>query len=550
MTIRKHMLAAAIASTLMGLTACGGGSNGTQDVGNNGNQVTSRAFYARAVDGYLAGATVYVDQNENNQLDAFEPRALTDIDGYFSYNHSTGTDYCATGGLSQHCLRGNIAANAEVLIRVTGGYDTVTKLPFKGVLSLRSSELDRDDLRLVTPVTSMVAETASGSDAQSKLQALIDAGVLQPGGSLNDDLTGQIEMTRAQAAAIISRLVGEAGHQTYPATFQDVEGAGWAAAYVAMAAQLVEGVPQGATFDTTFSSVESIRDLARRSIYAATHAGQTMPESFELPNSSNLEALFQSAADIVGLNAEMIAALHGAAPTPDEVKAMLRVQSVLAERVLVNPTDPELLDLTDWVRNQVAQGNGLGSDLTALGGDNIDLSALIDAGFDFDPISNSISASATIPADAANTFAALVNTSFGLSIHEPDEQGAAVVFVSGDASARSGEIDVCVRYRGDEDFDTTSSSDPNGAMLIGGRWSLLDDHTLTLNIDVVGGVRSLLLKAVNASGADRDYRFDFGDDLSAWSGSAPAAFASGSAPATDAACKAALIERFGPMNPS
>ncbi len=64
-------------------------------------------FYARAIDGYLAGASVYVDQNANGKLDAFEPRALTDSEGYFSYNHRTGTNYCADGGLNQFCLRGN-----------------------------------------------------------------------------------------------------------------------------------------------------------------------------------------------------------------------------------------------------------------------------------------------------------------------------------------------------------------------------------------------------------------------------------------------------------
>src|SRR5690606_21541400 len=105
MTIRKNILTAALASSMMGLAACGGDSKGTQDVGSGGNGgsgagATSRAFYARAIDGYLAGATVYVDQNENNRLDAFEPRALTDNDGYFSYNQITDTDYCVTGGLS------------------------------------------------------------------------------------------------------------------------------------------------------------------------------------------------------------------------------------------------------------------------------------------------------------------------------------------------------------------------------------------------------------------------------------------------------------------
>ncbi len=186
---------------------------------------------------------------------------------------------------------------------------------------------------------------------------------------------------------------------------------------------------------------------------------------------------------------------------------------------------------------------------TNLGGDHIDLSALIDPAFDFDPASNSVSASATIPAEAANAFAALVNTAFGVSVDKAHEQGAALLFISGSAGARSGDLDICVRYRDrDGDFDTGSTTDPNGAMLIGGRWSLLNDHSLTLSVDVVGGVRPLLLKSVGASGGERTYRFDFGGDLSEWSGSAPAGFATGAVPASDAQCRTALIERFGNAN--
>lgn len=551
MTIRKQILAGAVASSMMGLAACGGGgSTGTQDTGTNasGNSAsTSRVFHARAIDGYLAGASVYVDQNDNGKLDAFEPRALTDSEGYFSYNHRTGTNYCADGGLNQYCLRGNIPASTEVLIRVTGGYDTVTQLPFKGVLSLRVSDLNRDDLRLVTPQTSMVADS---STTQSKIDALIAAGVLQPSGSLKDDLLGGgniEEMTRVQLAAIMSRVAGEVGYRSLGASvFQDVESIAWANSYVAMAAKLFEAPTQ--SFDAVFSSPEAILEVVRRSLYAAQNAGQVAPPSYQLPNPTSYQPLMQFTADLVALNEEIVAALRGAG-TPEDLKAILRLQMVAAERALQNPYDPQLDNLADWVRTQLAQGNGLGTDFTALGEDDIDLSTLIAPSFDFDPNSNSISASAKIPAGAATAFASLVNTAFSVSLDKLDEQGDALFFVSGAANARSGDIKVCVRYRGDDgDLDTASAADPNGALLVGGHWSLLDDHTLTLSIDVAGGVRSLLLKAVGTNGSGLDYRFDFGDDLSDWSGAAPAGFTAGSVPTTDATCKASLIERFGPLS--
>lgn len=552
MKIRKQIFAGAVASSMIGLAACGGGSKGTQDVGTNasGNSgSSSRTFYARAIDGYLAGASVYVDQNENGKLDAFEPRALTDNEGYFSYNHRTGTNYCADGGLNQYCLRGNIAADAEVVIRVTGGYDTVTQLPFKGALSLRSSQLNRDDLRLVTPQTSMVAD--SSQNTQSKIDALIAAGLLQPSGSVNDDLLASGDfgaMSRAQAAAIISRIFGEVGNLSLgSSSFADVESNIWATSYIAMAAQLVDGVGTQ-TFESSFSSVESLAELSRQAIYLAQYPGQVVPPNFQLPNPVASQPLLQATADLIALNEEIVDSLPGVA-TPEELKAILRLQMVAAERAINNPNDPQLGNLADWARAQLAQGNGLGTDLTALGDDDIDLSTLIAPSFNFDPNSNSISASAKIPAGAATAFASLVNTAFSVSLDKQDEQGDALFFVSGAANARSGDIKVCVRYRSDDgDFDTTSASDPNGALLVGGHWSLLDDHTLTLSVDVAGGVRSLLLKAVGTNGSGLDYRFDFGgDDLSDWSGAAPAGFTPGSVPTTDAACRTSLIERFGQM---
>ncbi|HEY0680853.1 MAG TPA: hypothetical protein VGD45_00840 [Steroidobacter sp.] len=550
MTTSKKILAGALATGMIGLTACSGGSTGTQDVGSNNNAgVSSRAFYARAIDGYLAGANVYVDLNENNKLDAFEPRAITDTDGYFSYNHRTGTDYCATGGLTLHCLRGTVGANEAVLIRVTGGYDTVTQLPFKGVLSLRSSELNRDDMRLVTPVTSMVADSPRTPDA--KLQALIDAGILAPNGSLDDDLLDGdtvAQMSRAQLTALLARTFGEIGNLAItPATFQDVEDDTWAAGYIAIAKQMgvIGGIPT--SFAEAFSTPAGITAAAREAIFAAMYPGQTLTDSYQLPNPASFAGLAQFSADLVRLNEELVTAVQGTA-SMQELQAILRVQAIAAERALANPQDPELSDLTGWVHNQLRQGNRLGADLTGLGTSAIDAGMLIDPAFNFDPASNSISTSATIPAEAAGTFAAIVNTSFGVSVNKVDEQGAALFFVSGNANARSGDIDVCVRYRGDDgDFDTVTSSDPNGALLVGGRWSLLDDHTLTLNVEVAGGVRPMLLKALSADGAARDYSFDFGEDLSRWSGSMPTAFATGSVPTNDASCKAALIERFGPM---
>ena len=83
MKFRKNLFALSITTTMMGLTACG---VTPQDVGTG---ATAGNASGLAVDGYLAGATVYADTNNNNRLDSWEPRAVTDKDGYFTYNPKT-----------------------------------------------------------------------------------------------------------------------------------------------------------------------------------------------------------------------------------------------------------------------------------------------------------------------------------------------------------------------------------------------------------------------------------------------------------------------------
>ena len=554
--IKKNILKYALASVgAMSLAACsGGGEVGSQDVGT-GEQ--SRVFSARVIDGYLAGATVYVDQNENGKLDAFEPRALTDADGFFSYNHITGVDYCAANASASdaaHCLRGAIASNASVLIRTNGGYDTITGLPFEGALSLRSSDLDRNDLRLVTPQTSMLAD---GSSTQEKLDALIQAGILPPSGSLDDDpYEGALggPALRAQLATILARITGEAAElatQGFP-SFSDVESGAWTTAYIEAAKkmQLVDGRGNG-TFGEKFATTADVQELLRRAVHQYLNPNQPMPADYTLPNEAAAAPLLASVPYLAQLSEMLAGRMESDVATIREIIAAQRLMAITAERMIQNPLDSEIADAMAWAVNQLAQADRLGSDLTQLGDDDIDPSVLVDPDFDFDPVSNSISASAKIPPEAAMAFAALANTSFGIEVNKYDEQGAALLYIGGDSGARMGDLDVCVRFRDDSgDFDTGSPSDPDGAMLISGRWSLLNDHSLVMNIDVAGGVRSMLLKSVGVNGLDREYRFNFGSEFSGWSGSAPAPLAPSSVPTSDAACRTALIDAFGSVSAS
>lgn len=551
MKIQKNIVTGALAMAgVAGLVGCGD-EKGSQDVGTNAPAaMDNRALYARVIDGYIAGANVYVDQNENGKLDAFEPRAVTDKDGFFSYNHVTGTDYCADGvsaELEKHCLRAPIGASGDLLIRVTGGYDTVTGRPFQGTLSLRAKDLKKDDLRLVTPLTSLVAHE-SETDPETLGSKLKNAGIISGNDSLMDDYIDNGNTDMAMKMAMVNKIVELLGKGANNAggISEDLKNHTINVAYTTFG-DWAEDLGPNFDFEETFAADKNrTLDMLRETTFRVIHPGEPMPEDFMPPNP---DALLEQAQALQSVVQESLKLAEKSVQTDSRLmNALLRTQTLLMERAANNPQDPELSDIQQWVDNQLSQPNGVGEDLARLGDDDIDISALIDPSFNFDPASNSISASAVIPPEAAQVFASLVNTMFRINVNKGDQQGAALVFISGASGASSGKLDVCVRYKDSSgDFDTGNASNPNGALLVNGSWSLINNHTLTLNVEVAGGVRPLLIKSVGAVGSDLKYRFDFGGDFSEWLGSAPEPFTVSAVPTSDATCETALIEAFGPV---
>lgn len=76
--MNKHMITLAAALSLGILAGCGGGGSSTPS--------TSTSVSGAVADGYLAGATVFMDKNSNYQLDAGEPSTTTNANGAYSLN--------------------------------------------------------------------------------------------------------------------------------------------------------------------------------------------------------------------------------------------------------------------------------------------------------------------------------------------------------------------------------------------------------------------------------------------------------------------------------
>ena len=76
----------------LGLAAAGGGGGGG---GTSSSKVT---LQGKVIDGYLAGADLFVDANRNGQKDAGEPSTVTDAQGNFTLQTDVSGPLVATGG--------------------------------------------------------------------------------------------------------------------------------------------------------------------------------------------------------------------------------------------------------------------------------------------------------------------------------------------------------------------------------------------------------------------------------------------------------------------
>ena len=150
---KLSMLAAAASAVL--LAACGGG-------GGSGPLASANAITGVAVDGYLQGATVFLDINRNGISDAGEPSTTTDLSGRYALDYSGVT--------------GSITGLPVV---VTGGVDSDTGFAFAGKLAapVESARQAQVVTPLTTLVDAMVAQGLTADVATAKQKVAIALGL-------------------------------------------------------------------------------------------------------------------------------------------------------------------------------------------------------------------------------------------------------------------------------------------------------------------------------------------------------------------------------------
>ncbi|MEG3838160.1 FG-GAP-like repeat-containing protein, partial [Microcoleus sp. Z1_C3] len=117
------------------------------------------------IDGYISGATLFLDANKNGVLDTNEPSTTTDSGGKFNLNIPFETfDTNKNGEIDPS--EGNLVA--------TGGIDTATGLP------LETPVTAPPDSSVVTLLTSLVADLTDKGIAQEEAQSLVKAALSLP----------------------------------------------------------------------------------------------------------------------------------------------------------------------------------------------------------------------------------------------------------------------------------------------------------------------------------------------------------------------------------
>ncbi len=144
-------LALAISSTLV-LSACGGG--------NSSEETTNfTSISGKAIDGYVVGATVYLDLNYNNKRDSGEPYAIT-AGGNFNIvldaNDASCSDYVPT------IVDVPVGAIDEDLGEITEAYQMV--IPPNIIISSNT------DIKNITLLTTVLWSTIERELRQDKQQ--------------------------------------------------------------------------------------------------------------------------------------------------------------------------------------------------------------------------------------------------------------------------------------------------------------------------------------------------------------------------------------------
>lgn len=511
--MKKSLLLPMVVSSL--LYGCGG--TGQDEPGlSSASTVT---FSGQAIDGFIARALVYIDSNENYQLDSWEPRAFTDDQGYFSYNPVTDTNYCASDATAiqkQFCLRSNLQMQSA-MIHIVGGYDVLLGEPFTGRMSNRVSIGESTTVNdvLVTPLTSIVSRAKTAEDRTDLLSAL---GLTEDDLTVNyldgDSTTDQKEVNSALFAKAVkihkvATVLAEALEQHYGDLGEEdtLPRDAFGMVYEALMENLLVS---GGSVDTMLqdnAELLNVFDQAQTAIREFYEANEDLyvPEMLGLSDSLATSAIVD-AGSLVDL-ADAI--LTGNPVQYEEAMGQARAVEIVTRKIIEELNDGYV---DPSIANAVAEF--IGTDSATL------LSILQEPFVDLDQlVGNDFTDATTALSDAVLTGNGLTGVSGSmLRIEDNDNNdpnginGIVELYFSGGSGESFGELSACVRYQDLENGQVVQGEDNTQGTHVTGSWSQLDNRMVLLVLEFDGAEFQSILKLVG----NNTFQFDYGGEIAEW----------------------------------
>lgn len=497
---KKKFVVASLAAAIA-LAGC------SSDNPDKGKKLSTTNVSGVAVDGYLAGASVYVDFNNDGSQSAGEPSALTDKNGYFSTGKD-GTDYCAkdaSGLASLHCLKASTIKTGDI-IRTAGGFDVFTGEPFLGSLAARVS-VDEDGVvanQMISPLTSVLVDVENEEDKQTILDALaLDVADLDED-FLDDASYDANAVNNATKLHKVVTLLSDAFTEEYDefgeeTSFPDSPNK-------LIYAALAERLAAGDTLDS--ATLRDVFDDVQEKIVALFEEDDDdddddeddyddMPDSV---SSSDRDAAIAHAVDIQDL---IDNAISSSTPSSDAQARVIGVETVVKK----------MIDDASDVASAIAEVGDPSSNLYT----KID-DALMMGDVDFIALTN-VDFTAPNYDDmgviGGDSFANLSQKQLYVNLDEDGKTGGGYFFFESEQDAPAGELKVCLSYDdGDDDNDEFEETD---GVLLKGTWLSIDDSRLILNL--AGALSVNLADKGMIDGNLHRYTLSYGGDTRSWTSS-------------------------------
>lgn len=488
----KTFAVATLAAAVALASAC------SSDDPDQGSALSTTPLSGVAIDGYLAGATVYLDISDNGERNAGEPFAITDKDGFFTTAKDGITDYCAsdaTVAQTRHCLR-TTELGAEVVMRAYGGFDLFTGEPFNGSLSTRITvENGEVANKMISPLTSILTDVTDATERQNILEAYglvesdLDQDFLTDGGFNANRVNTAI--TFHKIVTILANVFDEEFEAFGTESGFPDSSNGWI--YKAIADQvLVLGDLKGLSLVDLSTALTAVYDA----VHAETQALYEADEDLSFVSFDGTMAI---------ANAVKIVALVDSAIPSGTLFSDVPSRIIGVEMVVKKIVDGES---TAQIDAAIAEAENTSSALYAAldAARDIDFSALTSINYNqahnFDDIDVSGATPLTALADK-QLFITHAQDLDGVS-------GSAHFFFDSDELVTSGTLDVCLKY---DDSNDERVEETEGT-LVNGTWFAINNNRLILTLE--GSIDITLINKGLDDDGNAKYSLSYGGDALSW----------------------------------